>query len=173
MLSAIHKAYKNPALKFIFSLLVLYFVWDTVYVVFLMNSKFSIVICDFLANSTSSVLSLFGVESAASHSWVYINGKRAIGIGTPCNGLDFIGLFTCFVLSFPAKWQSKSGFLPLGILLIFLLNLVRIQVLIINYYYFHSSFDFNHHYTFNFFIYGMMLIVWLAWAKKEMKHSYA
>jgi exosortase family protein XrtF len=165
----IYTGFKHPAIKFILSVLVLYFIWDTVYVLWLMNSEFSIRLCHLLAKTTSGLFSLFGIDSATHHSWVSIGGKQAIGIGTVCNGLDFFGLFTCFVLAFPAPWPSKLWFLPAGILLIFLLNLLRIQVLIVNYVYYQSSFEFNHHYTFNLFVYGAVLIVWLAWAKREMK----
>ncbi|WP_442196393.1 hypothetical protein [Sporocytophaga myxococcoides] len=80
-------------------------------------------------------------------------------------------MFTCFVIAFPASWKSKLWFLPMGILAIHVLNMVRVILLILNFYFFNSSFDFNHKYTFNFVVYGFMLLVWLYWAKKQLPNA--
>mgnify|MGYP001281271927 CR=1 FL=1 len=163
---------KNPIVVFLATVILLYIVWETFYVAYLSETPLSYKISSSLGRSCSYAFSLFGLNM----NWIEdthcisIDGHPALYIGTPCNGLAFFGLFTCFVLAFPAPWKSKLWFLPAGVLCIHILNMVRVMLLIVNFYYYNSSFDFNHKYTFNFVVYGFMLLVWLKWAQKQLPH---
>lgn len=163
---------KNPVLVFLVTVIVLYIIWETFYASYLCMSPFSFKISSLLGRSSSYFFSLIDLNlnwSEATHC-VSINGRPALYIGTPCNGLAFFGLFACFVIAFPASWKSKLWFLPLGILAIHVLNMIRVILLILNFYFYNRSFDFNHKYTFNFVVYGFMLLVWLYWAKKQLPY---
>lgn len=137
---------------------------------FVEQSAFSLFICDILGYSSAFLLNISGFDVTYLNQEIFMQGTRVIHIGTPCNGLAFFGLFTCFVLAFPANLKSKAIFLPVGIVLIHLLNLFRVQFLVVNYCYFNSSFEFNHHYTFNVVVYGLMLILWITWARNQLQH---
>jgi len=164
---------KNPVLVFLVTVIVLYILWETFYASYLSMSPFSYKISSFLGWSSSYFFSLTGLKLnwIESTHCISIDGQSALHIGTPCNGLAFFGLFTCFVLAFPAPWKSKAWFLPLGILAIHVLNMIRVILLILNFYFYNSSFDFNHKYSFNFVVYGFMLLVWLYWAKKQLPYA--
>ncbi|WP_051312895.1 archaeosortase/exosortase family protein [Sporocytophaga myxococcoides] len=161
---------KNPVFVFLATVIVLYIIWETFYASYLCASPFSYKISSFLGWTSSYFFSLTGLKL----NWIEatycisIDGRPALYIGNSCNGLAFFGLFTCFVLAFPASWKSKLWFLPLGILAIHVLNMIRVILLILNFYFYNTSFDFNHKYTFNFVVYGFMLLVWLYWAKKQL-----
>lgn len=162
------KIKNNRAVRFLAVVILLYFLWELLYTQYLNLSEFSLLLCEILGLSSAFIFSLAGYEVIWLNHHISLDGINVIGIAPSCNGLEFFGLFACFVIAFPAYIRSKALFLPAGILLIHLLNMIRVLFLIVNYYYFHSSFEFNHHYTFNVVIYGVILVIWTIWAKKQM-----
>ena len=103
-----------------------------------------------------------------------LNGSRMIGIkGTPglfigdsCNGISLFALFSIFIISFPGNIISKFFFIPAGILVIHLLNIIRVVVLAIIETYSYSWTEFNHTYTFTIIIYAYIFFTWLFWINK-------
>lgn len=162
------KIRNNRAVRFLAVVIAFYFLWELLYTQYLKLSEFSFKLCEILGLSSAFIFSLFGYEVTWLNHNISLDGVKVIGIGPPCNGLEFFGLFACFVMAFPASIRSKAIFLPAGILLIHFLNMLRVQFLVINYYYFDSSFEFNHHYTFNVVIYGVILLLWVIWAKNQL-----
>jgi exosortase/archaeosortase family protein len=75
-------------------------------------------------------------------------------------------LFGGFVLAFPGPWQRKLWFIPLGMALIWVLNVLRVAALALNHHYAHQSVDFNHHYTFTFMVYACIFGLWMLWARR-------
>jgi exosortase/archaeosortase family protein len=57
-------------------------------------------------------------------------------------------------------------FIPLGIVLIYCLNVLRIIGLSFNKYYDYQSADFNHHYTFTVIVYAGIFALWMWWATR-------
>ena len=86
-----------------------------------------------------------------------------LGIGRGCNGLVLYALFTGFIISFPGKILSKFTFIPFGILIIYLTNIIRICLLTYIRLNYSFSFDFNHKYTFTFIVYGIIFLLWRYW----------
>lgn len=168
MLKAIQLQYKNPGIKFLIHVIVLFLLWEILYRNLIIDSWFSIGLCNILGYSAQYFLNLLDFPLMWKNQTIFFNKTPLLYVGVPCNGLDFIGLFTCFVLAFPAPNISKIKFLFTGILIIHLLNSVRVLFLILNVYYFEDSFDFNHKVTFNVLIYGVLLILWMTWAKKQI-----
>ncbi len=112
---------------------------------------------------------MLGYEVTHTGYDITVNGTHSLHIAEPCNGLDFFGLFICFILAFPTTIKEKLKFLPIGLLTIHVLNMIRINLLIFNYYHFRTSFDFNHKVTFNLIVYGIMLVMWVLWTRKQIQ----
>lgn len=125
-------------------------------------------LCYNLAANASKLLRLLGfVSSPVENSRiVYMNGQPAVSVGTPCNGMALYALFSGFIIAFPGPWRPKLWFVPAGVTVIYLLNILRIAVLALNYYYAHESVDFNHHYTFTFIVYGCIGAMWMLWVRR-------
>mgnify|MGYP003788643207 CR=1 FL=1 len=85
-------------------------------------------------------------------------------IGAPCDGLVLFALFAIFIGAFPGSWRRKMWFIPAGILLIHLANLVRVVSLVIIQYNRPQSLKFNHDYTWTVLIYGFIFWLWYLWA---------
>jgi exosortase family protein XrtF len=52
-------------------------------------------------------------------------------VTTGCNGLSTIALFTGFVLAYPGTWRRRALFIPLGALFVFVVNVVRVAVIVV------------------------------------------
>ncbi len=97
-----------------------------------------------------------------------IDGTSGVWIGDPCNGLTLFSLFSGFVIAYPGSVKKKLWFIPLGLVLIHLLNVLRITALalILHYSQDPAVLEFNHTYTFTIIVYGFVLYLWYVWSTK-------
>lgn len=95
-----------------------------------------------------------------------VDGAHPVWIGNPCNALTLFSLFSIFIIAFPGPWKSKLWFIPMGIIIIHLSNLIRVLSLVLINYYAPSALDFNHTYTFTVFVYGIIFLMWMWWVNK-------
>ena len=87
-------------------------------------------------------------------------------IGAPCDGLVLFVLFAVFVLAFPGPGRRKLWFIPLGVLLIHLANLVRVVSLVMIQFNSPENLQFNHDYTWTVLIYAFIFWLWYVWATR-------
>ncbi|HET9502958.1 MAG TPA: archaeosortase/exosortase family protein [Hymenobacter sp.] len=122
-----------------------------------------------LASVSAAGLRLLGyavTASADARPLLTLQGQPAVIVGHECNGLVLYALFGGFVLAFPGPWRRKLWFVPLGLFLIYALNVLRIMALCLNNYYSHQTVDFNHHYTFTAIVYASIFGLWMWWATR-------
>lgn len=108
----------------------------------------------------------FAAGHAAGTTLLLMDGRPAVYVGAPCDGLVLYALFAGFILAFPGPARPKAWFIPLGIWMIYLLNIVRVGALALNHHYAHRSVDFNHHYTFSFVVYAFICLLWMWWVRR-------
>lgn len=94
-----------------------------------------------------------------------LNGMRVVNVGHGCNSLSLMVLFSGFILAFPGAIKSKVLFIPVGILIIYGINILRIVGLAWTWYYHHTWTDFNHKYLFTAFMYAAIFGLWLLWVR--------
>ncbi len=99
-----------------------------------------------------------------SYSEVILDNEPLLLIANPCNGLVLLVLFIGFIIAYPGNWQVKIVYILFGCLLIYLINLIRIQMLLLNLIYAEGSFDFNHKYTYTIAVYLCVFMLWMLWA---------
>lgn len=95
-----------------------------------------------------------------------LDNREILGVGNPCNGLELFVLFTGFILCFPGKLKMKAWFIPLGILLIHLVNVIRAAALVLIQKFSPQHLDFNHHYTFTIVVYAVIFLLWMLWVNR-------
>lgn len=159
---------KNPIIKFLFPGLTLYLFWLALYEWWIHPHGF----LDRFVIENTIVLS---TEMLAWMDYeIFRSGERTIGIaGTPglfigdsCNGLSLFVLFSVFIIAFPGNWKRKLVFIPAGIIVIHLLNVLRVVLLAIVLTYSYKWTEFNHTYTFTILIYAVIFGMWLLWVNK-------
>jgi exosortase family protein XrtF len=95
-----------------------------------------------------------------------IAGTHGLWIGDPCNGLTLFALFSLFIIAYPGPWKHKAWYIPVGITLIHIMNVIRIAALYIITLERPEWLDFNHTYLFQTLMYGFIFLLWYVWIKK-------
>ena len=117
-------------------------------------------------HGTTIGLSLLGYETSGANDMILIDGQPVVLVADACNGLELFALYVGFLLCFPGKWKYKFFFIPIGIFLIYLVNVLREIVLALNYKFFQETFDFNHKYTYVFVVYLFVFGIWRYWLNR-------
>jgi len=95
-----------------------------------------------------------------------LNGQPSVIVGAPCDGLVLYALLAGFVLAYPGPARRRLWFIPLGIVALWLLNIIRIIALALNHQYSPETFEFDHHYAFNTVAYAALGGLWLLWTRQ-------
>lgn len=117
-------------------------------------------------------LSLIGVDTfidiESDHVLLIMNegNFRPILVGDECNGFKLFSIFSIFILAFPGKWKTKLWFIPLGIIIVHIANVLRVCALLLINNFYPKYLDFNHLYTFTIFVYAIIFALWYWYAKK-------
>ncbi len=109
-------------------------------------------------------------EPFSQHS-LYWGNRAVVYIGAPCNGFLLYVLYACFILLSSGSWYKKLLFTVLGIGLIFVLNIIRIIALLYLLTIDRSLFDLNHHFVFNFIVYGIIFLLWRYWLNHQVDRA--
>lgn len=99
---------------------------------------------------------------------------RSIRVSHYCDGLVLFALYTGFILSFPkGSFWSKCKQVLIGILAIYVANVIRIIILCVIFIEAREYLEFNHKYVFTSLIYVMIFFLWKTWIDKTLeKHGH-
>lgn len=162
--------WKHPFQRFLLLAVGMLILWYLLYSLLLQGSFIDHVIIDNLSDISTWLLQSFGYETLAEVDsnirTVGIEGGHPLWIGDECDGLTLFAIFSIIIAAFPGPWKKKLWFIPLGILLIHILNIIRITALVIIVKYYPDSLDFNHTYVFQTIVYLFIFGLWYWWAKK-------
>ncbi|MGI4871199.1 MAG: exosortase X [Janthinobacterium lividum] len=146
----------------------LYLLWLVAYEGFIgPDGRLDVVLSNNIAAASAGLLRLLGFVSTADANvrTVFMDGQPAVLVGSPCDGLVIYAIFGAFIVAFPGHWRAKLWFIPVGVALLYLINIGRVAALAINQHYYHQSVDFNHHYTFTLIVYACICGLWLLWVR--------
>ncbi|HET9504845.1 MAG TPA: hypothetical protein VFO93_14980 [Hymenobacter sp.] len=128
-------------------------------------------LCHQLAVGSTWALRLLGWQasvSATTPNLLLLQGQPAVIVGGPCDGLVLYTLLVGFVLAYPGPARRRLWFIPMGIVVLWLLNVFRIVALALNHRYSPDTFDFNHHYAFSAVAYSVLGGLWLLWTRQSL-----
>lgn len=164
--------FKNRFFAFILKAAGLYLAWYLFYELYLTpHTRANLYMIDILISHSSPVIEWLGFPLIERpYDEIYrtmgVDGSNGVWIGDSCNGLTLFSTFAIFIISWPGPWKRKLWYIPLGILVIHLLNVMRITTLSIIAYYHPDWLDFNHSYTFQILVYLAIFLLWMLWANK-------
>lgn len=154
----------KKVIRFLVLVFTLCIAWFVLYDVYL--SQMDDWLTENIADVCVVLLNLAGYEAVSNKSVISIAGQELVYIGPSCNGMILMALFAGFIIAFPGPFISKLFFIPLGIVVINLLNIFRVMALTLNSLYSFRTLDFNHKYTFSFIVYAFIFALWILWVKK-------
>ena len=162
----------NPYFRFTFFAILLYVLWYVLYEAWIHPSGlWDKYIINSLVDIANWMLRAFGFTTFDASPGdpirtAGIDGTTGVWIGDPCNGFSLFALFLIFMIAYPGPWKQKLWYIPLGLVLIHLVNAMRVAalayILKVNWHYL----EFNHNYTFTIIVYGFVFILWWIWATK-------
>lgn len=93
-------------------------------------------------------------------------GVLALAVAPICSSLKQWCHWLFLMLIFPGPWKHKAWYIPVGLVVIELVNVVRVVGIYLCMYYFPGSFEIAHNYVFKFFFYFVIFLMWVVWVEK-------
>lgn len=166
------KKYKT-VVNFVALFLGTYLLLSTVYALYLNFSMDRGYFPDFLTNLVArqslATLEGFGYSSHLTPNELVdgilltIEGNYSVNIVEGCNSISIIILFFSFIIAFAENFKKTLLFLLAGMVLIYVVNILRIAILIVALYKFPQYENILHSVVFPGIIYGMVFILWMIW----------
>lgn len=156
--------WNNKQARFITIGLVLYLLWDLVLVGTLV--KHDVVRIDFTNLNrlhTQVLLQLISEQYLLIRETVYHGKDPLFRIVPACNAVNFMGHFLCFVLAFPLPIRSKTLFIPVGLSVIYMLNILRLTGLAFAAQFIPQYFNVIHSWIWPAIIYSIIIALCLFW----------
>lgn len=123
-------------------------------------------VTNFVFFESSWIVKTFIYDITTSGRIIYLEGNRFIEVSTGCSGFKpTLEFFVLFIL-FPGSWEKKSWYIPLGIILIHLLNIIRIVSLTIIIMNCPQIWEFAHDWIFRPLFYIFIFGMWVIWNEK-------
>ncbi len=121
---------------------------------------------NFLLVSTEGFLNLFGYETISYGKIVKIVDTPGIYLDRGCLARNLMGLYVGFVLAYPGMIKKKLWFIPFGLIVIIILNIMRLGGMAMILVCCPEHVDINHHYVFKIVVFGAIFILWYFWIFK-------
>jgi len=164
---------KNPFIRFIILALSLFLLWFFLFEYWINDyTNLNRFLIENLIDISGAILEFLGFTLIAEPPsnvvirTIGIDGTTGVWVGDPCNGLEIMAIFSIFMIAIPGPWKHKAWYIPIGIIVIHLLNAIRVSILAwvvtIDYAYL----DFNHDYTFKIAVYSIVFLLWVYWVRK-------
>ncbi len=170
-------SFKNKITRFFVWAAVLYISWFLLYELLIKpHTSVDEKLIGAIISHAELLLKLFGFATYRAveeddMQLLGVDGAHPVWIGTPCNALTLFAFFTFFILAFPGTQKQKLWFVPLGIVIIHLANILRVMGLVLISFYKPEYLDFNHTYTFTVLVYGIIFALWMWWVNFSLKKS--
>lgn len=123
------------------------------------------IILKFVMFGSVGVLKLFGYDVVHTYDIIGIKGARSLFIGHVCLALDLMVMYAALIIAYPGNKKSKWFVIPIGLLIIQLVNIMRICILAVTLVKHPENFEFEHHTVFTIVVYGVFFIIWVLWLK--------
>ena len=115
------------------------------------------------------IIKLFGLYAIHNEMDVMVVNGPYLRVNYACLGLGVMSFLTAFIIAFPAKLKAKLKLFVIGIIMIYVLNMLRIAALGVILGFFESqrrNFTY-HHEVFNIIVYICIFILLYFWIKKN------
>lgn len=159
----------RSTLLFFLSMFAIYGVWYLVYDLWLLpDGRLDRWLSLSVAAVSESILSAFGFDVQAAGRVLRLPGVNGIEIADGCNGLTTIGLFIGFIIAYPGRWLYRVLFIPVGIFVIYLTNVLRTIAMLLVQVYWPVAFDPLHSFGLTAVFYVVVFGLWVVWANYGM-----
>jgi len=97
---------------------------------------------------------------------VFVNNKVVARVVEGCNAVSVMILFAAFIIAFSTTLKRTALYIVAGVIIIHVLNVIRVVLLSLGFYYYHDYRELLHDIFFPLFIYGVVFVLWVLWVIK-------
>jgi exosortase/archaeosortase family protein len=157
---------------FLIRLIIIYLLWKICFHIIWQSPSltisyrhFSLFIIDKMLSHTACFLDMlyYTTEIDLGERLVKIVGTVGVTVGEPCIGLGVMAVFFALIAAYPDHHSKKIWFIPLGLLIIYIANIVRISLLAVLVKTDPAIWELNHKFIFKFIIYSIVFLLWKQW----------
>ncbi|MFZ2904640.1 MAG: exosortase family protein XrtF [Cyclobacteriaceae bacterium] len=168
----------KPAIRFLLIFVGLYVGLNILYGLWIHSCGDQVdAVTSLVTRQSSFLLNVFGetthTEPVASSPSISIVNPSGIVINVfeGCNGINVMIVFVSFLFAFGGEKRKMLWFLPLGIFMIYLANLIRVMALYYVAQNWASYFYYVHKYVLTAFLYALVFLLWWFWIEKMSGYS--
>lgn len=161
---------KNPLHRFLLIAFLFYLGWYLIYEVWIHPfDAVDIWVVKLTMGTAQKLLNLMGFSTFQYKvRLIGIDGAGGLWMGDNCDSIELCAIFMGFIIAFPGRWKDRLWYIPMGWVIITIMNILRVTALaIIQRYCSKSILDFNHTYTFNALVYGIICLLWYIWIRRS------
>jgi len=97
--------------------------------------------------------------------------RSVLNIFEGCNGVNVMIVFIAFMVAFGGPVKKMLWFIPAGLLIIHLFNILRLVLLYYTDLYYEEWFYYFHKYLFTAILYIVVFILWAVWIMKIVQRK--
>lgn len=184
MLHRLKALFQNKLVKFIVLFVLIYpigYEWITLYSVNVAKNWWGafwwdyvdLPTLDLLTTHSATVMRWFGVDLTVEGRLMYLaNSAGNIRIDSACLALGLMVMFSALIISYPSKIKLKAIFIPVGILVIHILNVIRVStvgIILAHYPQYKWPFVDKHHLFFDTSVYVFIFLMFVLFTKLSGK----
>lgn len=109
---------------------------------------------------------VIGMDIRIEGNTMYFANNGYLLINSGCSGIKPIMQFIILMILYPGPWKKKLWFIPVGIVIVHITNLIRVTGLSIGIMEWPTYWKFSHDYIFRPFFYVVIFSMWLLWEEK-------
>jgi len=114
---------------------------------------------------------IVGYDIKTLGTTLYFPNNGYIAVEGSCSGLKQFYQWIVLMLLFPGPWKQKLWYIPMGLVVIHLINIFRIIVLSVVVMHWPQQWDFIHLWIMRPFFYVVIFILWVIWEEKFRHHK--
>lgn len=156
---------KSDVAKFLIKVVGIYLLWYLVYELWLLpDGRLDEWLTTNIVAVSAGLLDLMGYDLYATGRLIGIEDAAGVYLVDGCSGISAIGLFVGFVIAYPGAWVPRIAFIFIGIGIIYLVNIIRIIILVITQVQAPDMFAVTHDYSTTAIFYLVIFLLWIVWA---------
>jgi exosortase/archaeosortase family protein len=156
----------SPIRTFALKALGIFVLWYVLYELWLLpDGRIDYWVALIVIDGAAFLTELMGLEVWMQGRVVTIAGNNGIEMVDGCTGISAIGLFLGFIWAYPGQNHSRLYFSLLGIAIIYLVNVIRIAILMLMQKWAPQFFDFTHDYSTTTIFYLVIFFLWMLWVR--------
>ena len=112
------------------------------------------------------IKNIFKIKIQSVSNAIYCDNGSGVSVVESCSGVKQILQFALLILFIPGPWKHKLWFIPIGMFIIHLTNVLRISLLVVIAKHSPSSMELAHNSWLRIMFYVVIFILWLIWIEK-------